>query len=225
MPGTSLTRASIMNLDKGGHPIECMFNPNEYTFTKQNSWTQGRNSGSNVPQLEFGGGQPATLRMQLFFDTYSEARSAGEAKDVRKQHTDAIWELMMVDESLKDPKNKKGRPPRVRFLWGKTWLFDAVITSVTQKFTLFLPDGTPVRATLDVSFQQIKDERQLSPQNPTSGGPGAHRRWTVREGDNLAWIAYRVYGDPNQWRQIADANKLTNVRRLTPGRVLVIPHG
>ncbi len=171
-----------------------------------------------MPQLEFGGGQPATLQMQLFFDTYAEG------KDVRKEYTDSIWQLMMVDQALKDPKNKKGRPPKVRFQWGSAWSFDAVITSVNQKFTLFLSDGTPVRATLDVTFQQIKDEALLPPQNPTSGGVGGERVWVVNEGDTLAWIAYKEYGDANQWRLIADANRLTQVRRLVPGTVLEIPN-
>jgi nucleoid-associated protein YgaU len=219
MEGASLAHAKIINLDGGGAPIECMFNPKEYSFSKRNQWTAGHSKGSNMPQLEFGGGQPATLQMQLFFDTYA----AGA--DVRKEYTDNIWQLMMVDQKLKDPKNKKGRPPKVRFQWGSAWSFDAVITSVNQKFTLFLPDGTPVRATLDVTFQQIKDAALFPKQNPTSGGVGGERVWVVNEGDTLGWIAYKEYGDANQWRRIADANRLTRVRRLTPGTVLEIPNG
>ena len=218
MDGTSLAHAKIINLDGGGSPIECMFNPKEYSFSKRNQWTAGKSKGSNMPQLEFGGGQPATLQMQLFFDTYA----AG--KDVRKEFTDSIWQLMMVDQKLKDPKNKKGRPPKVRFQWGSAWSFDAVITSVTQKFTLFLSDGTPVRAALDVTFQQIKDAALFPPQNPTSAGAGGERVWVVNEGDTLAWIAYKEYGDSNQWRRIADANRLTQVRRLVPGTALEIPN-
>ncbi|HEX5546947.1 MAG TPA: hypothetical protein VFX24_06010 [Ktedonobacterales bacterium] len=218
MDGASLAHAKIINLDGGGSPIECMFNPKEYSFSKRNQWTAGKSKGSNMPQLEFGGGQPATLQMQLFFDTYAEG------KDVRKEYTDSIWQLMMVDQKLKDPKNKKGRPPKVRFQWGSAWSFDAVITSVNQKFTLFLSDGTPVRATLDVSFQQIKDAALFPPQNPTSAGAGGERVWVVNEGDTLAWIAYKEYGDSNQWRRIADANRLTQVRRLVPGMALEIPN-
>lgn len=219
MTGTSLAKATILNLDKGGSPVECMFNPKEYTFSKENKWSEAKNAGANVPAIEFGGGQPATLQLQLFFDTYASG------KDVRKQHTNAIWQLMMVDPDLKDPKNKKGRPPTVRFQWGSTWSFDAVLTSIKQAFTLFLPDGTPVRATLDVGFTQVKDVGLFPPQNPSSGGRGGERLWTVREGDTLAWIAYREYGDCGQWRLIADANRLDSVRRLISGSTLVIPNG
>jgi nucleoid-associated protein YgaU len=157
-------------------------------------------------------------------DTYADANS-GQAKDVRKEYTDKLWKLMTVDEKLKDKKNKKGRPPTVRFQWGSAWSFNAVVTSLSQKFTLFLSDGTPVRATVTVTFQQIKDETQLAAQNPTSGGVGGERLWTVAEGDTLAWIAYKEYGDTSRWRTIADLNRLNDVRSLTPGTVLVLPNG
>ncbi len=216
-----LDHAEITNLDKGGTAIKCLFNPKEYAFTKTNQWKAAANKSTNVPSMEFGGGEPATLTMQLFFDTYD---SGHNAKDVRKEYTDAIWELMMVDKNLQDPKTKKGRPPKVHFQWGKAWSFDAVIKSIKQNFTLFLSNGTPVRATLDVTFQQVKDAKLFPPQNPTSGGEGGERLWTVNEGDTLAGIAYQEYGDASQWKVIAEANRLIQVRRLTPGMVLEIPN-
>lgn len=218
MGGASLAKAVIINLDQSNQRTECLFNPNEYTFTKENAWVQGGSAGRDMPQIEFESGRPATLQMQLFFDTYAAQQ------DVREQYTDAIWGLMMVEPKLKHAKTGKARPPMVRFQWGKSWSFDAVITNITQRFTLFLSDGTPVRATLDVTFQQVKDTSQLKPQNPTSGGVGGERVWTVSAGDSLLSIAYQAYGDPDKWRLIADANHLAEVRRLPPGLVLELPN-
>lgn len=224
MSTANLEPALIINVETK-EQIKCLFKPKEYTFQKQNKWEQKAVSGSNVPQLSFGGGQPATLNMELFFDTFAASKGGGEAKDVRKEYTDAIWKLMAVSDRLRDDKTKKGRPPTVRFQWGKAWSFHAVITSLSQKFTLFLPNGTPVRATLTVAFQQVKDEAVLAPQNPTSGGVTGERVWTVGEGDTLGWIAHKEYGDTRRWRHIAEANQLQHVRRLVPGTTLVIPHG
>ena len=223
MSGSSLAKATIINKDTGGPPVECMFNPKEYALAKQNNWKAGTAKGANMPPLDFGGGEPAKLQMQLFFDTYAAAQD-GNAKDVRKEYTDKLWKLMMVDPALKHPKNKKARPPLVCFQWGPAWSFDAVITSLNVKFTLFLDRGTPVRATVDVTFTQVVDPTAFQSQNPTSGGVGGERVWTVGEGDTLAWIAYKEYGDPTLWRPIADANRLTSVRRLTPGMHLEIPN-
>jgi hypothetical protein len=230
--GTTLAVASIIDHDHN-QTVECMFNPKEYTFSKQNSWTAKASKGSNIARCEFGSGQPTTLQMQLFFDTYTNIKSSNESeapRDVRKAYTQKIWEMMKVDPALGpigasgSAKHKKGRPPVVSFQWGSMWSFKAVITSIRERFTLFLPDGTPVRSTLDVTFQQVQDKDDHPPTNPTSGGVGGERVWKVCEGDTLAWIAYREYGDPNLWRLIAEANRLTRVRQLTPGMLLEIPN-
>lgn len=220
MPG-SLEKARISKLTKSGHEetrFDVMFNPKELTLAKQNSWKSGNNTNTNVPALEFGGGQPSTLKMQLFFDTYEQTA------DVR-EHTDPILQLMIVDPALQDKKNKKGRPPTVRFQWGSFISFDAVITNISQRFTMFRSSGEPVRAVLDVTFQEAKDAHVQPKQNPTSGGVGGQRVWTVKEGDTLSFIAYSEYHDPTDWRRIADANGLTKVRELVSGTRLVIPHG
>jgi Contractile injection system tube protein/LysM domain len=220
----SLAKAYILPLEgrEKNNKVACLFNPKEYTFSKQNNWQRTNQSKTDAPSLEFSGGQPTSLKIQLLFDTYHKAKGVGSVEDVRV-HTGRLWGLMLIDPELKDPKSKSGRPPKVRFMWGQTWTFDAVISSISQQFTMFMPDGLPVRATLDVSFEQLRDENQLKAQNPSSGGIGGERLWTVRDGDSLERIAFETLGDATQWRQIADANRLTSIRRLAPGQVLVIP--
>lgn len=217
--------AIIKNVD-GKEELKCRFRPKEYTFTKANSWPKDQKAAHNSPVLSFGGGQPATLQMELMFDTYIDAKNGQQPKDVRKEYIDKLWKMMYVDKNLKEKqKNKQGRPPKVMFTCGKAWSFEAVITNLQVKFVLFLPDGTPVRATATVTFQQVKDTENLPSQNPTSGGIGGERLWRVTEGDTLAWIAHQEYGDTSRWRLIADANHLSDVRRLVPGTVLVLPNG
>ncbi len=216
MSSTKPEKAVIRNLDDGNEqPIEVLFNPNEYTFSKKNTWTKTEVIGKNVPQLEFGGGDSMTLKMQLFFDTYTTG------KDVRET-TNRIWKLMNISEKLTDMTNTKGRPPMVEFQWGKTWSFKAVITNISQKFTLFRYDGTPVRATVDVTFLQAKEEGHYPGQNPTTKGSPGYKRRVVKEGDSIDWIAYEEYGDSAMWRFIADTNNLGDPHRLRPGQVLAI---
>lgn len=220
----SLTHATISDCDHN-KTVTCMFNPTEYTFSKQNVWTQGVSKGSGIGLYEFSTGQASLLRMQLFFNTYFPKK---EAEDVCKKYTRDIWNMMKVDPKLAPLSSggdkSKGRPPLVRFQWGSTKSFKAVIIELSERVTLFLPDGTPVRSTLDVTFQQVQVEGAFPATNPTSGGVGGERIWTVNEGDTLAWIAYKEYGDANLWRLIADANSLTRVRKLIPGTVLEIPN-
>jgi nucleoid-associated protein YgaU len=45
----------------------------------------------------------------------------------------------------------------------------------------------------------------------------------ITEGDTLAGIAARRYGDPARWRPIAVANALADPRRLPVGMQLTVP--
>ena len=110
----------------------------------------------------------------------------------------------------------------VEFRWGKMWSFQAVITSITQKFTLFRNDGTPVRATLDVGFTQAKEDGKYPGQNPTTIGKPGYKQRLIKEGDTIDWIAFEEYGDSSMWRFIADTNEMDNPHKLMPGRMIAI---
>lgn len=209
-----LEPATIVNKDTD-EVVRCMFNPHEYTLTKQNRWQRGETKGKNVPRIKFSQGGAQTLKLQLFFDTYAEST------DVR-EHTNPLWTMMMVNTDKTNPRSNKSEPPPVSFQWGGLQ-FDAVITNLTQKFTLFLKDGTPVRTTVDISLEQLGDEDDHPRQNPTSGGGDAHRTRIVQAGERIDLIAYEEYEDATQWRRIADANGLTHPLRLRPGQRLVVP--
>jgi len=205
----------IKNLDTGAE-INCLFNPSEYTFARTNTWTQKPVKGENVPDLEFGGGGSATLKMSLFLDT---STTGGDVRDTTKK----IRKLMDIDtEAATDMTTVKGRPPVVEFHWGTVWTFKAVITSLTEKCTLFRDDGVPIRATLDVSFLQAKEAGVHPPQNPTTAGTSGYKRRVVNEGDTIDWIAFDEYGNSAMWRYIADTNSLDDPGRLRPGQVLAI---
>ena len=100
-----------------------------------------------------------------------------------------------------------------------------MITSITQKFTLFIFDGTPVRATLNVSFRQIEDEGALAQTEPDVRWHG--RRAAVdRERRRHARLdCLQGARRHESVAEIADANQLTRVRGSAPGTVLEIPNG
>jgi hypothetical protein len=205
--------------NKGVAPIlTVLFNPKDLSFSKQNTWNAKKTPKQDTPELEFSGGGTASLKLQLFFDTFIEKA------DVRKKYLNHLVEWTRVDPKLKDSTTKKGRPPEVRFQWGHI-IFDGVIQSLNQRLTLFLPEnGVPVRAVVDLTLSETRDDKDFKKQNPTSGALAANRVWIVRDGDTLPWIAYCEYRDATEWRVVADANNLHEVRRLVPGTTLLIPN-
>ena len=112
------------------------------------------------------------------------------------------------------------------FTWGKFSTFPAVITQVGQKFTLFLENGLPARATLSVTLQEVPKKaakKRQQGQNPTSRAAGASRVRVVQMGDTIDLIAADELGDAGAWRRVAETNNLEDPRRLTPGQALLIP--
>ena len=219
MAGSSgqYAKAEIFVVDGSdkGQTIECMFRPKEYTVTKQNRWEPKEDKGKNIPKLEFRGGSASSLTMELFFDTYEKDQ------DVRK-YTNKIWKLMAIDSQLKDRTTLKGRPPICQFQWGPVKSFKAVITNINQKFTMFKADGTPVRATMTVTFQEVEATGKYPLQNPTTSSEPGYKARVVKEGESIDWIAHEEYGDPTLWRVIAETNNLENPIKLTPGQILSI---
>jgi hypothetical protein len=214
--------------------VPFLFNPTELSFSKSNTWNiPGVPKHGEAKPIEFGGGDPRTVTLELLFDTYEAhdkmLEAAGKSapnvpKDVR-EYTDKLVEMMQPQEGL--GPDEGGWPPQVEVIWGhlkkgKAWSFSAYITSLTQKFVLFLPDGMPVRAICTVALKQAVFER-LAPQNPTSGGRGNERTRLVQPGERLDFIAYQEYGDSTLWRVIADANGLNSLRDLPVGQRLAIP--
>ncbi|HEX9374018.1 MAG TPA: LysM peptidoglycan-binding domain-containing protein [Roseiflexaceae bacterium] len=190
--------------------IEALFNPNELSITRIVNWTPAPAAERDVAGSQFTYGQPATLKVDLLFDTYEKGT------DVR-EHTSAMYDLTSVQGNLH-------RPPLCKLSWGAFTLddFQWVVTSLTHRFTLFLANGTPVRATLNCEFKQWRsgdqEARLLNKQSAD-----VPKRRTVRRGDTLSSIAGEEYQDPARWRVIAQANQINNPRTLTPGQVLVIP--
>lgn len=195
----------------GGKTMKVLFNPTEYRLSKANRFTELAIPGLGTPPIQFGHGNARVLSMQLFFDTYTYTSKDGRAvkRDVR-DYTDEILGLLDIDPELH-------APPVCRFTWGERLQFQGVLERANQRFTLFLADGTPVRATVDVSFKEFAED--------TSERQSANfvKYQVVARGDTLAAIAARSYGDPALWRPIARENDLQDPLSLTPGQSLVIP--
>jgi hypothetical protein len=202
-------KAMIQVLDGKGNKTDevgVLFNPTEYSLEKGNEFANINIPGLESPLLQFVRGGLGTLSMDLFFDSYEKG------EDVR-DYTGKITDLLRVEKELH-------APPIVRFVWGKL-LFTAVISRISQKFTLFLGDGVPVRATLSVTFNEYATE--FSQKEKVLNSRDRTKYYILKEGDSLWLLAEKEYGEAGQWRWIAEANNIINPRIITPGREIIIP--
>jgi nucleoid-associated protein YgaU len=215
------TRATITFLkgSKAGKPapdgvVTVMFNPAEYNFGLASNFSSTALPGLNNPVLQFVHGEAQTLSMDLLFDTYTnEGGAEASRRDVSKRTAD-FARAVLIDGDLH-------APPPVRFDWG-SFTFNAVVEKLTQRFTMFLDDGTPVRAMLNVSFKQYQPIREQL-ENPRRTSADKTARHELSSDESLWALAAAKYGEPRFWRQIARANRVANPRRLLAGSVLILP--
>jgi nucleoid-associated protein YgaU len=97
-----------------------------------------------------------------------------------------------------------------------------MVESVKQKFTLFSPEGVPLRATLTLTLREYKTlDEQLAQLNLSS--PERTHSHVIQRGETLSSIAARFYQQPGDWRFIANANNIEDPRRLAVGTFLTVP--
>jgi nucleoid-associated protein YgaU len=213
----SLEKAVITNTVTGER-IAVMFNPEEYTHSRENNFAQIAVPGLSAPIIQFVHGNQQTLEMELFLDTYEAHHEGGRqlnaaGDDVRKVANKVIG-LMNIERSTH-------APPVLLFTWSSL-SFTCVLSRATQRFVMFKPDGTPVRARLTVTFSQYSNA-ELEAKEVKRETADYTKVHVVRQGETLATIAAQAYGDPRIWRPIALRNRIDNPRRLRVGAELLLP--
>ena len=201
---TQLTPAVIVDQQTGSR-LEVMYNPEEYRIEQGNEIAEIGVPGRARPAMQYVRGRARTLSMDLFVDTYE----AGT--DVR-EHTNRLVGLL-------DPHPRTLAPPILLFVMGH-FTFTCVLVSADQQFTMFRPDGTPVRARVAVHFTEHVEVEVEVTRGLFVGPPTLHR---LAERDTLANLAGSYLGDPGRWREIARLNDIDDPLHLDVGRSLRLP--
>lgn len=202
----ALEKAVIKNIDTN-EDFTVLFNPKEYIIEKRTPWQEQDVIGLDSPAVEFTMGERKRLSMELFFDT------SDDKSDVRK-YTDKIEELMLVNSD-------EHRPPLLLFSWGQLQ-FKCVLEDMVQRFTMFMQDGTPIRAIVKVLFKEYSTAASQIQDKPRHSADH-QKRLVLREGDTLSSLAAKEYADPRMWRVIADANDIDNPGNVKAGTILKLP--
>jgi hypothetical protein len=107
-------------------------------------------SGCTSPKVDFGLGDPHRMKALLVFDVSEEKR------DVR--------EVTALVEALAG--QGPGAPPAATLQWGSECAFRCILESFSLRFTLFLEDGTPVRAVMNTVWKEFHPAEEQLRGNP-----------------------------------------------------------
>jgi Contractile injection system tube protein len=212
-----LEKAVITNTVTGDK-VSVLFNPTDYTVSQDINYAQAPVPGLSQPLLQFMNGNVPKLEMELFLDTNEAVVVSGRTiatagSDVRLL-VQQITGLMAIDSSTH-------APPVLLFTWSSL-SFTCVLAKAAQKFVMFLSNGTPVRARLQVSFHgyTTADTEAKEVKRQTAD---YSKTYTVAQGDTLSKIAGVVYGNPALWRPIGMNNGLDDSIDLVVGTQLLVP--
>jgi nucleoid-associated protein YgaU len=209
--------------------LPVQYNPTEVTFAKGAQLAEVGIPGIDTPIQQFVRGQAEKLTFDLFFDTTENGMDA-QAQSVTTL-TDQFYSLVKIN-------SETHAPPICRFAWNDPSFpganlpgnyaqqdrlsFRCIVENISQKFTLFSPQGVPLRATLTVTLREYKPlEQQLKELNLQS--PDHTKTYVTQRSDTLSGIAGKLYNSPAEWRMLATSNGITDPRRLDPGSVLEAP--
>lgn len=204
------------------------FNPKELSFEKQAQIAEIAIPGLDAPIQQFIRGNAEKLTLELFCDTTDDGMGVN-ARSVTEE-TDKFYQLVKI---IPD----RHAPPVVWFFWNsnfpgdsldshwgnqKRYSFRGVVESVRQKFTLFSPEGVPLRATVTLVLREYKSIAEQIYRLGLSSPDRTHSH-TLAVGETLSAVAARYYQLPGEWRRIAETNDIEDPRRLETGRVLAVP--
>lgn len=227
-----LEKMTITLPDKN-ESFEVLYNPESYIQDRQVQYSGAKSAGELTIATQFAQSGLETLAFKLFFDSMSAGSEVGgktteqrefattsllpspRKLDVR-DYTKKVTDLMLVVEKLH-------RHPVVKLKWSKLQFYGFLVRC-RQNFVKFNEQGVPVRAWLDWVFQAAMSpelEKKLGVFSP--GSPDTTKYHTVCQGDSLWSLSVKAYGQPEQWRLIADANDIGNPRRLRSGEMMRMP--
>lgn len=154
-------KLTIASKDEPGIRVPAQYNPKELQVDQTVPWKKpdaanqtgseqgsGSSAGKDPIALEFTGAEGRTMTVELLFDGYEQNRSvAGQV---------AALETLARVRDPENPDETKRRPHQCVVSWGGAGLpaFECVIESLSTKYTMFSPEGMPLRATCTVKLKE-----------------------------------------------------------------------
>lgn len=195
-------------------------NPASYSHLYEIRYNQVQAQGSPEGSPVYNRTPSDIVTFQLVFDGTGVVPSV--LPGVVPYTADGITKQIAKFKALVFSYNGNIHSPNYLLLsWG-TLLFRCRLQNFKVNYTLFKPDGTPLRARVDVTVKGYNDEETIA-LRANKSSPDLSHVLTVKAGDTLPLMCYGIYGTSTPYIKIAEVNGLTDFRKLRPGQQLLFP--
>ena len=191
-----------------------LLNPAELSEGYEISYDPTTRLGQSAANPRFAAVKPQSVTFSIVLDGTGAVPSDGGPTEVKQQ-------LKSLNDVIYTYVGSRHEPSHVQLVWG-SWIFTGRLQSLAVQYTLFKPNGDPLRAKLKLTFtSSITDKEAELRANRQS--PDLSHRVLVRDGDTLPLLCDRIYGDSGYYIDVARFNGLVDFRRLEPGTRLHFP--
>lgn len=191
-----------------------LLNPAELSEGYSISYDPATRLGQSAANPRFAAVKPESVTFSIVLDGTGAVPSESGPTEVTQQLenlTDVIYTYV----------GSRHEPSHVQLVWG-SWSFTGRLQSIDIQYTLFKPNGAPLRAKLTLTFTSAMSEKEAE-LRADQQSPDLSHRVLVRDGDTLPLLCDRIYGDPGYYIDVARFNGLVDFRRLEPGSRLHFP--
>jgi hypothetical protein len=196
-------------------------NPETYTQNIKVSVDKQQGHGNDGAEIRYRGSTPQELRLEFILDGTGVMEGySGKSGDY--QNTPVAQQLKDFLDCAYTLDGNIHRPNFLIVMWGEKFTFQCVLTNCDINYTLFNPDGSPLRVKINATFLYHKSREEILAEAKLSSPDLTHyQRVTI--GDRLDNLSNDVYNDPGFLTELASYNGLTTVRKLRPGTQLSFP--
>jgi len=220
-------------IDKLTPTFETPINPESFTKNLKIDVDIRRQHGGRGTDVRFKSTAPEELKIDFILDgtglmegyKFENYVARVDSQDIKQEHLDVVSVHDQLDKFLNcvyKLSPKIHRPKFLLIIWGSEIRFRGVLSNLDINYTLFNPDGTPIRAKLSCTFVDYKTrEQRIAEDKPNSPDLTHYRK--VKAGDKLHQMTYRIYNDTKYILQVSKVNRLTSFRELATGTELYFP--
>lgn len=200
--------------NEASKPVKAFINPESYSRNCSITYKDVELIGDSGNTRAFVGMGDDTLTLSNLIVDGTGIVSLGNYQSVDayiKAFTDVVYKF-------------NGSIHQANFLmvtWGSL-NYIGVCKSFKVKYTMFKPDGSALRAFIDLVVGSSIDLKNKSKKAEKESPDLTHYR-TVKAGDTLPLMTYRIYGDSSYYLQVAQINNLKSIFAIKPGDKIYFP--
>lgn len=196
-----------------GEPYIVMINPDSIKLQHQVEYNKKQAPGSSSASQRYSNTPSETMSFDIVIDCTGIVDTA---------RVNMSTEISTLENIIYTYNGDIHRPNFVQVQWGQNLSFKGVMTSYDISYTVFNPNGNPLRAKISLSFTQYIAPATVSILDKDAS-PDMTHIVAVADGITLPQLCQQVWKNNMYYTQVARYNNLNKFRNLSGIKQLIFP--